>query len=107
MMQNANLRSVLLSKLSSKCKSKKEMSFFLVNDCYAYIIALPANNINLFKQIMRSSKEVSLPSPIQISIIIHTHLIMCSSNQGFTVEDILEVLRVIQKQLKYLPYERD
>jgi len=72
MMQNANLRSVDVSELSSKCKSKKEMYFFLVNDCHAYLPPFPATNIYFFKQIMRGSKEVSPPTPTQIPMIVHT-----------------------------------
>ena len=65
MMQNANLRSVHVSELSSKCKSKKEIYFFLVNDCHAYLPPLPATNIYFFKQIMRGSNKVSLPLPLR------------------------------------------
>ena len=72
MVQNTNLRSVHVSELSSKCKSKKEMYFFLVNDCQPYLAPLPATNIYFFKQIMRGSKEVSLPTETQIPMIVHT-----------------------------------
>ena len=72
MMQNSNLRSVYMSKLSSKCKSKKEMYFFLVNDYHAYLPPLPATIFYFFKQIIRGSKEVSLPTLTQITMIVLT-----------------------------------
>ena len=48
-MQPANLSKVHVSDLSSKMRSKKEMYFFLVNDCSAYMPPLVTTNIYFFK----------------------------------------------------------
>ena len=57
-MQPANLSKVHVSDLSSKMRSKKEMYFFLVNDCSAYMPPLVTTNIYFFKSILRGTKDV-------------------------------------------------
>ncbi len=55
-----NLKPVNINQLSAKMKSKKELYYFLLQDCHVYLPPMDATNVYFLKQIMRGAKEVSI-----------------------------------------------